>query len=455
MRQPKTPPSFAISLAEEMKTDPNFLFRFSESEIRELIARSNNEGWNWEDSSYRARLAGLTARQLWLLIKMSRTTDRRAVALTDKAGRPFTYRLPPAAHRVLHLIDTNLGGTIGAAIPQLNTEDEQKRYLLTALREEAIASSQIEGAAVTREVAKEMLRTARKPRTKDERMILNNYQTILMLNRQRKQALTTELLCEVQRSLTDGTFDEPEAVGRFRTADENILVWDDEDGEPLHVPPVADELAERIQKLCDFANAEVIASDKNEFIHPAIRAILLHFWLAYDHPFVDGNGRTARALFYWSMLRDGYWLAEYLTISTIIKGQQKQYARAYLNTELDDNDLTYFILYHLGVIERSIIAFREYLDRKTSEQREHVQLLAGPFNSRQRALLLLAIRNPAARFTYESHARSHGVTVPTARADLLHLEKLGLLKGNRAGRHFEFSPVAGMEERLRHIGTTT
>jgi hypothetical protein len=42
------------------------------------------------------------------------------------------------------------------------------------------------------------------------------------------------------------------------------------------------------------------------FIHPVMRAITLHFWLAYDHPFCDGNGRTARALFYWSMLKQGY-----------------------------------------------------------------------------------------------------------------------------------------------------
>ena len=54
------------------------------------------------------------------------------------------------------------------------------------------------------------------------------------------------------------------------------------------------------------------------FIHPMIRSIILHFWLAYDHPFVDGNGRTARALFYWSMLRHGYWLFEFISISQII-----------------------------------------------------------------------------------------------------------------------------------------
>jgi len=57
-----------------------------------------------------------------------------------------------------------------------------------------------------------------------------------------------------------------------------------------------------MEAMCAFVNGR----DTEPFIHPAIRAMILHFWLAYDHPFVDGNGRTARALFYWAMLRPGH-----------------------------------------------------------------------------------------------------------------------------------------------------
>jgi len=451
MRQPKRPPEFGQLLLEEQSADPKFVGRLSVPAVRSVVERANNEGWNWEDTSYRATANSLPARQLWVFIKLSRLSDRRYVPLVATNGRSFSYRLPPAAHRILHLIDTYLGGTIGTGLPQLATTNDQQRYLLTSLREEAIASSQIEGAVVTREVAKEMLRTNRKPKTKDEQMIVNNYLTIKMLNRQKGEPLTAELLCEVQRSLTEATLEKPDAVGRFRTADENVQVWDDEDHRVLHVPPAAEGLPDRIDRVCEFANAPSNPANPGDFIHPAIRAIVLHFWLAYDHPFVDGNGRTARAIFYWSMLRDGYWLAEYLTISTIINRQPKQYARAYLDTEHDDNDLTYFILYHLGVIERSIQAFREYLERKTREQRERSNLLTGPFNERQRALLVLALRNPTARFTYESHANSHGIALGTARTDLLSLETLKLLRSNRKSRMFEFVPAPNLEQRLREI----
>ena len=79
-------------------------------------------------------------------------------------------------------------------------------------------------------------------------------------------------------------------------------------------------------------------------------------------------------------------------------------------------------------------------------------MLAGPFNPRQRAVLSLAGKNPAAVFTYTSHANSHGVALATARADLLGLEGYGLLTSRRVGRQFEFTPAAGLEARLRQLG---
>jgi Fic family protein len=62
--------------------------------------------------------------------------------------------------------------------------------------------------------------------------------------------------------------------------------------------------------------------------------------LGYEHPFEDGNGRTARALFYWSMLNQGFWLTEFLTVSKILRKAPAKYARSFLYTEQDSNDLT-------------------------------------------------------------------------------------------------------------------
>ena len=141
-------------------------------------------------------------------------------------------------------------------------------------------------------------------------MILNNYRAILEVRDIKKEKLTPALLCHLQKILTDQTLDTPGASGRFRTSEETIEVVDVRTEEVLHEPPPADEIEWRIRKICDFAN-----SVSDPFVHPVIKAAVLHLRLGFVHPFVDGNGRTARAIFYWYMLKRNYWLFEYVPIS--------------------------------------------------------------------------------------------------------------------------------------------
>lgn len=198
--------------------------------------------------------------------------------------------------------------------------------------------------------------------------------------------------------------------------------------------------------MCDFAN------DSRSFVYPVVRAIILHFWLGYDHPFVDGNGRTARALFYWSMLSQGYWLCECLSISSILKKAPAQYARAFLYTETDENDLTYFILHQLQVVVRAIKGLHGYLKRKAAEVAETEALFKGhhDFNHRQLALLSHALRHPGQRYTVKSHQGSHNVVYETARTDLLKLARMELLTSSKVGRTYLFSVPEDLPERLRN-----
>jgi Fic family protein len=144
-------------------------------------------------------------------------------------------------------------------------------------------------------------------------MILNNFLTMQRIRELRKQPLTPQLVLDLHRLVTEGTLDDPADAGRLRPAGKEVVV-DDLYGTVLHVPPPAEELPQRLEALCLFANGKT----PQVFIHPVLRAITLHFWLAYDHPFCDGNGRTARALFYWAMLHQGYWLFEFISISSVI-----------------------------------------------------------------------------------------------------------------------------------------
>jgi len=237
-------------------------------------------------------------------------------------------------------------------------------------------------------------------------------------------------------------------MARFRKPYERVVV-EDSYNEVLHTPPPAEELPSRMRAMCDFANGKSPAY----FLHPVVRAIALHFWLAYDHPFVDGNGRCARALFYWSMLRSGYWLCEFISISQSIRRAQVRYGRAFLYTETDDNDLTYFVLYHLDLIRKAIDELRGYLGRKMAEIRETERLLrdTDDFNHRQLALLSHALRHPDTGYTIASHQASHAVVYETARKDLFDLERAGLVAARKRGKTYYFYAVHDLQERMKRL----
>jgi Fic family protein len=319
---------------------------------------------------------------------------------------------------------------------------------MRSLIEEATTSSQLEGASTTREVAKQMIREGRKPRDRSERMILNNYQTMQRIIELKDQLLTKNMIFEIHRLVTDGTLDNPTGAGRFRRPDERVVVGDDF-GEVFHDPPAAGELEARITAMCDFANARAPGG----FIHPMVRSMILHFWLAYDHPFIDGNGRTARALFYWAMLKQDYWLFEYITISKIIIKGPVKYGRAFLHSETDENDLTYFLLYHAEVVRRAIDELYLYIDQRTKRLAEIQRELRGfaHLNHRQRDLISHALRHPGQHYTIEYHRNMHNVVYETARSDMMNLADRGLLQRRKIGKAWFLTSPADLEERLKRL----
>jgi len=249
--------------------------------------------------------------------------------------------------------------------------------------------------------------------------------------------------------MTKGTLRDPRDAGRFQEPGEKrIAVVDDEAGEVVHEPPPAEEIPRRIDEVLHLANDR----EEQEFMHPVVRAILLHFAISYIHPYVDGNGRTARAVFYWSMLNQGYWPTQYLSVSSIIRQGPSKYYLAFKNSETDGFDATYFVLYHLGIIDRALTAFHDYLKRKRQELDGTARLLREypGLNHRQRALLAHALRNPDADYTFESHRNSHQVSDKTARNDLIDLVQLGFLE-RIYGRPLRFMPVRNFREKIDAI----
>ena len=446
MKMPQTPPDWSL-LWEGARQRRNAAMIDAESFV------ASQRYLHWDEMRHRPKEHGLSYEDAWAVVKVARVLRYQKIPLKDKTGRPCVFFVSAPMFEKLHRVDQRAGGTLATQeTPEAVTNPETRdQYYVSSLIEESITSSQLEGAVTTRVVATEMLRTGRAPRDRSERMILNNYRTMRQLREWKEQDLTPELILEIHRMISEEALDVADGAGRWRRAEEDVRV-ENVEGDIVHNPPLARELPERIADFCTFANERAIKG----YLHPVLRSIMLHYWLAYDHPFVDGNGRTARALFYWSMLRHGYWLMEFISLSSILLKAPAKYYRAFLFTETDGNDLNYFLLHQLETLEQAINSLHAWIGKKAGEQariRQEIRSL-GLFNHRQATLLQHARRCPAADYTVTGHMTSHSISNETARNDLIHLAKIGLLRQVRRGRVWHFFPAGDLEARIHGLSST-
>ena len=358
---------------------------------------------------------------LWKEIKLIRKLISKKFVLNNKHTISLEYGVNDFLQQKLHYLDFNFGA--GLQKEQLLSDLDKHQYLSNALMEESIFSSMIEGATTTRVKAKDMLRKGKKPNNKSEQMILNNYKTIQYISENKSEEITIHKLFEIHKLVTENTLEE-ENCGVFRNTND-VLVMNQITGEIVHTPPSFKELEELMQSFCDFFNN----NPKEEFIHPIVKASILHFLIGYIHPFVDGNGRTARALFYWYLLKNGYWLTEYLSISRVILKTKTQYEKAYIYSEIDEMNVSYFIHYQVKVLTQAFEDLKDYLSKKKKEENKlNKYLKVSNINERQ-AQILYWIEDDANRyFSVKEIENIFSVTNQTARTDIEELVDQDFLK---------------------------
>lgn len=395
----------------------NALLKGIDPHIMPVVDKVNADYEYWDKAKYKKLPEGFTPQMLWTNVKASRL--RSTIPVWSKYG--INLCVTSQMQRLCHEFDMKFGSFW--EVEGDSQSAEKKYYLSSSLMEEAIYSSKMEGASTTRIVAKDMLRKKKSPQNKSQQMIVNNYNTIQYIVEHKEQPLTEELLLTIHRLMTEKTLDNPEDAGRFRTNDK-VVVADMVEGDIIYTPPSFQEIPEFVESLCNFFNND----NPRTFIHPIIRGIIVHFMLAFMHPFVDGNGRTARALFYWYMLKEGYKLTEYMSISRVIAKSKANYEKAFRYVENDGNDMGYFVAYNLGALEKSFQQLRDYIQRKQREKRAASSfMMAGNINQRQALILQRLKEEPDTIFTVKDVQELFSVSSMTARKDLSDLVQQGYL----------------------------
>lgn len=418
------------------------LEKLNATEVQEAIGRASLEYLTWDEFRKKTWLP-TKPELLWPLIQFGRKILNVQLSIQDKTGAH--YSLDRTRHaEFLHEVDFELGGNM-LGIKGFGSESRQ-RIIRRNLIEESFASSKLEGANTSREAAKRLLREGRRPQDKSERMIVNNHAVMVSIEETLKdRKLTLELLLDLHSQVTAGTLSDPAQEGKLReTLDKNgkrlvIKPWDDET--VAYVAPDKAFVEAQLPKLIDFANDE----DGAFFIHPLIKGIILHFWIGLLHPFEDGNGRLARILFYWYMLRRGYWAFSYISLSERILKSPSQYAMAFINSEQDNFDLNYFVQYNVEKLQLARRQLQEYLKRKLAEEKALSKITQSQLglNDRQTHLLHSLSKDADASTTpteYQSY--NPHISHMTVSKDLKHLVTKGLLRKIRNGKYVIYFPTS-------------
>ena len=408
----------------------------------QFVQRANDFYLPWEEFRNKD-WAGAEPEAAWQAVHMSRLLKRQSTTIIDKDGNGYGFD----AHRhveFLHLIELEFGGNM-IGLSDFGPGD--KRQLIRRnIIEESIASSKLEGANTSREAARRLLKEGRRPRDKSEQMIVNNHEAMRKIEEDLKNApLSLDILLDLHRQVTSNTLDDSTLEGKLReTLDKNgnrlkVMLPRDETT-VAYIAPDKEFVEEQLPRLIKFANDE----DDAGFIHPVFKAIMLHFWIGLLHPFEDGNGRLARIIFYWYMLRRGYWAFSYLSLSERILKSPTQYAMAYIYAEQDNYDLNYFIQYNVEKLQLARKNLQDYLKRKIGEKRQQNRILESGhgFNPRQAKLLQYLSKNEERRTSVAMHQNENAdIGYVTAVNDLRTLTAKGLLRKLKTGRNVTYVPT--------------
>lgn len=375
----------------------------------------------WDEFQYRVK--GADPVLAWSFTRRARNSAMQFIDYADEQGHQAGFNKTAnmdalceqvdkfATAQALKLQHERLQG-IGAALSQLQLD-------------EAITSSQLEGANTTTLVARNMLETGRKPRTESEQMIVGNARLMAEISAHLHEPLTPGLIRHFHAVGMAGIDDAKYCPGHFRETDDVVIA--DYDGNIVHQPPASKHIPQRLQKICDWINNDSV------YVHPLIRAAILHFMIAHEHPFRDGNGRTSRALFYWYMLKAGYEAFRYISISSLLYAAPVKYALSYQYTETDGMDLTYFLEYQADIIRRALNNFLQHIEtlikrRTEMDQRLFASGALSRLTQRQVTLFNVLLAQPGMKITAAVVGERLGISDNTARNDLRALVREGIVQ---------------------------
>lgn len=228
-------------------------------------------------------------------------------------------------------------GFLDAAILSENWISEMQNRALVL---EAYYTTHIEGTQLTLAQSEQLLEGKNPPNTNpDDVRELVNYRDAFNLVAEylnEEMPVTEGLIREIHKRLVKGVRGNSAAPGDYRKI-QNYVV-NSVTGETVYTPPPAYEIQYKMQELVDYIN-------KTTEVHPVFVSGIAQFQLVHIHPFLDGNGRSARLLSTLCLYRKGYDFKQLFTISEYYDRNRTDYYKAIQSVRENNMDMTGWLEY--------------------------------------------------------------------------------------------------------------
>ncbi len=236
----------------------------------------------------------------------------------------------------------------------------------------------------------------------------------------------------LHRLTMDKLLDE-EQVATLRT--KQVIVRGAKDGQVVFRPPVAAEIPFLLDDLFAW-----IKSEESQNLHPILRAAILHYQLVYIHPYVEGNGRTARAFATLALYESGYDFKRFFSLEEYFDSDVDAYYQALLSVQQHPKqDLTYWLEYFTYGLALEIDKVKAKVAKLSQDLKLKRELGQQVALSERQIVLLELLQNQGSMTSDDAQKVLPNVSVDTILRDLKDLIAKGVVKKHGVTKGVSYS----------------
>jgi Fic family protein len=241
--------------------------------------------------------------------------------------------------------------------------------------------------------------------------------------------ITEDAILKLHNDITKETLEQAEHVGKYRKI--QVYVGNRLTGAVVYTPPKADHVPEQMKELIDWLNSE-----ESHKINPLIVAGVTHYEFVRIHPFVDGNGRTARALATMILCLRGFDIKRFFALDDYYDGDRKAYYSSLNSIDQKTLDLTGWLQYFTDGVLLSTNQVKERILKLSVEKNKKNQ--KGQIALTNRQMKIIEHMQREGRITATDAAKIFKITRQAALKELNKLATMKVikLKGSKRGAHY-------------------